>query len=261
MADAAPEDSLFPPTQWTQLAEAARGEDAAQLDRLIRLYWAPLRGYFVASFPSLRGRADEWLQDFSQDRILREGWLGRADRTRGRFRDFLKTSLRNFTRDRLDRAEHKRAPMPLDLAEEPAAEPAEPADQFDLQWARIVLAETLRRMEEDCRNPAQEQPRRERIWELFRLRMLEPILQGAEPAGYEALVAQFGLKSPSEAFNTLLSAKRMFKSHLERVVGEYAGADRATAAEIEALAAFLQGLEKKGRKSGRSAQGRAAGPV
>ena len=44
----------------------------------------------------------------------------------------------------------------------------------------------------------------------------------------------------------LLSAKRIFKTHLERVIAAYAGADRATAEEIKALDSFLQGLEKRG---------------
>jgi len=53
------------------------------------------------------------------------------------------------------------------------------------------------------------------------------------------------LKSPSEAFNTLLSGKRIFKAHLGKVIKEYAQQDAATATEIQALEEFLGRLAKR----------------
>src|ERR1039458_320926 len=87
--------SIFPRTDWTELGRTGEA-DEARLDRLIRTYWAPLRIFLVATFPSLKEQADLLLQDFAEDKILKKGWLQRADRSRGKFRDFLKTSLRNF---------------------------------------------------------------------------------------------------------------------------------------------------------------------
>src|SRR5580692_7765554 len=113
--------SIFPRTDWAELGKAAEA-DEARLDRLIRLYWSPLRIFLVATFPSLKDQADLLLQDFAEDKILKKGWLQRADHTRGKFRDFLKTSLRNFVLDRLNRAEFKHPPVSLDdLAQEPPA--------------------------------------------------------------------------------------------------------------------------------------------
>jgi hypothetical protein len=100
-------------------------------------------------------------------------------------------------------------------------------------------------MEADCRDVDAEQPRRTRIWEMFRIRMLDPIFNDADLVPYDQLIERFELKSPMEASNMLLSAKRMFKSHLERVVAGYSEADRATASEIQALTTFLRGLEKR----------------
>jgi hypothetical protein len=239
-----PEGSLFPHTRWTQLAGAAE-KDPERLDWLIRLYWEPLRVYFIARFPGLRNRADEFLLNFSEDKVLKEGWLKRADRTRGRFRDFLKRSLRNFVLDHLDRADVKNPPVSLDELDQDVPGPDSPSEQFDLTWARTVLAETLRQMEADCRDVDAEQPRRTRIWEMFRIRMLDPIFNDADPVPYDQLIERFDLKSPMEASNMLLSAKRMFKSHLERVVAGYSEADKATASEIQALTTFLRGLEKR----------------
>jgi hypothetical protein len=110
---------------------------------------------------------------------------------------------------------------------------------------RTVLAETLRRMEADCKDAAADQPRRGQIWEMFRIRLLEPLLHDAPQVPYEQLIASFGLKSPTDASNMLLSAKRIFKMHLTRVIKEYAEQDAATAEEIRALEEFVARLARK----------------
>ncbi|HEV2319155.1 MAG TPA: hypothetical protein VGV18_05360 [Verrucomicrobiae bacterium] len=235
--------SIFPRTDWAELSKAAGAEEAA-MDRLIRLYWQPLKIFLVSSFPTLAGQAEELLQDFAGDKFLREGWLRKADQTRGRFRDFLKTSLRNFILDRLSRADVKNPPLSLDELGQEVPESEASVEEFDLAWARTVLAETLRRMEADCTRPGKDQPRRSCIWEMFRIRLLEPVFNDAPQAPYEQLVERFGLKSPLEASNTLLSAKRIFKARLDEVIGEYAGRDAATALEIQALKDFLGRLSK-----------------
>jgi DNA-directed RNA polymerase specialized sigma24 family protein len=235
--------SIFPRTDWAQLSRAASAEPAP-LDRLIRLYWQPLKIYFIATFPSLQTQADELLQDFAGDKMLKDGWLGKADQTRGRFRDFLKTSLRNFVLDRLSRADAKNPPLSLEELEQEIPQSETPAEEFDLAWTRTVLAETLRRMEADCKRPGKDQPRRSCIWEMFRIRLLEPLFHNAPQVAYDQLVERFGLKSPLEASNTLLSAKRIFKGHLDEVIREYAGRDAATSLEVEALKDFLTRLSK-----------------
>jgi hypothetical protein len=242
-----PEDSkpsVFPVTQWTALGGAAAGE-TDELDRLIRQYWAPLKIFFRATFPQLSNDADSWLQDFAEDKMLKAGWLARADRARGRFRDFLKTSLRNFVLDRLNLASARNAPVPLEGLETDLAQPQPPSEAFDLMWVRIVLGETLKRMEADCKNPAGDQPRRKLIWEMFRVRLLDPIFNDAEPPPYSELIRRFELVSPTDASNLLLSGKRIFKAHLSRVIQEYAGLDAATAAEVKALEEFVAGLSDR----------------
>ena len=219
-----------------------------RLDSLIRRYWRPLKVFLASTFPGLNeDQAEGLLQDFAEDKLLKAGWLQRANRERGQFRQFLKRSLRNFVLDRLSRAEVKHAPVSLDELDEELAEPEAGAEEFDLEWARVVLAETLRRMEEDCRDPSANQPRRSHTWELFRLRLLEPLFQNAAQTPYEGLIARFGLKSPLEASNMLLSAKRIFKGHLVQVIREYTEQDDAAAEEIRRLEEFLARLAKRSR--------------
>ena len=245
MASEPSRSSIFPRTDWAELGKAAAADEVL-LDRLIRLYWQPLKIYLVATFPGLKNQADTLLQDFAEDKMLKEGWLRRADQNRGRFRDFLKTSLRNFVLNRLNLAEVKNPPISMEELEHELPQPDAPSEEFDLVWARTMLAETLRRMEADCKNPGEDQPRRSYIWEIFRIRLLEPIFNDAAQPSYDQLIDQFGLKSPTDASNTLLSAKRIFKTHLSKVIKEYAGQDAATAAEIQALEDFLIRLAKRG---------------
>jgi hypothetical protein len=243
-SDDATASSIFPRTDWTELGKAAEA-DEARLDRLIRLYLPPLRVYLAASFPSLIDQWEVLLQEFAEDKILKKGWLQRADRERGHFRDFLKTSLRNFVLDRLDRAEVKSPPVSLEELKVELPGPEAPAEAFDLTWVRTVLAETLRRMEADCKDPSAAQPRRGHIWEMFRIRLLEPIFNDATQPPYDELIERFGLKSPTDASNMLLTAKRIFKAHLTRVIKDYAGQDAATTAEIQALEGFIARLAGK----------------
>ena len=231
-------------TDWSGVGHAAAsvGKDADRLNQLILRYQRPLLVYLLAAFPSLESNADELLQDFAQDKILRQGWLGKASRERGRFRDFLKTSLRNFVHGYLRR--NASAPASLDeLGLDVPAEERSP-ELFDLDWARTVLAEVLQRMEDDCRGPGEGQPRRTCIWEVFRLRMLQPALEDSEPAGYEEIVRQFGIVSPADAQNMLGTAKRIFTRHLNAVIREYETSERAVKAEIEDLKRFLSGFSK-----------------
>ncbi|MGD0253841.1 MAG: hypothetical protein ABSC01_14240, partial [Verrucomicrobiota bacterium] len=145
----------------------------------------------------MKNQADTLLQDFAEDKMLKEGWLRRADQNRGRFRDFLKTSLRNFVLNRLNLAEVKNPPISMEELEHELPQPDAPSEEFDLVWARTMLAETLRRMEVDCKNPGEDQPRRSYIWEIFRIRLLEPIFNDAAQPSYDQLIDQFGLKSPT----------------------------------------------------------------
>jgi len=237
--------TIFPRTDWADLGKAAEAEQAP-LDRLVKLYWQPLKIYLLATFPGLHNQAEVLLQDFAEDKILQEGWLRKANQNRGRFRDFLKISLRNFVLDRLNRAEAKNPPLSLDELEQELPQAAAVSEAFDLEWARTVLGETLRRMEADCRRPGEDQPRRGFIWEMFQIRLLEPVFNGAEQVPYDQLIERFGLKSPMDASNMLLSGKRIFKAHLDKVIREYAGQDAAAALEIQALEEFLQRLAKRG---------------
>ena len=223
----------FPGTVWM---------DVTDRKKVIHKYWSALRIYLVcllARFPTHRNEADDLLQDFIMKKILQPGWLENADPGKGRFRDFLKSSLRNFVVGEIrNRAAEKRGgnntAVPLEDLEQELAGPEPLSDSFDMAWLRMLLAEALELMERSC--GASENTH---IWKIFQTRVIQPALEGAEPMPYETLVGQLGFKSPSQATNALATAKRMFARHLRTVIAQYETGDQAVRAELDALQLFL----------------------
>ena len=103
-----------------------------------------------------------------------------------------------------------------------------------LAWARRVIAESLARMQAECSGSG-----RADVWGVFECRLLAPMLDGAEPMPYEALVERFALRSPAQASNVLITGKRMFERALRAVVGEYVADEAEVDEEIAELRQIL----------------------
>jgi RNA polymerase sigma-70 factor (ECF subfamily) len=180
-------------------------EATAALENLCRIYWYPLyvyvrrRGYDVHV-------AQDLVQSFFA-RLLAKDYLQRADRTRGKFRAFLLTSLQRFLVDEWDHARRLKrgggqAPISLDgLAadERYKLEPIEPMDAarlYDRRWATTLLELTLQRLgeEETARGRAKH------------FDELQPFLAGeGQRAGYAEAAERLGLS---------IAAARMAASRL-----------------------------------------------
>lgn len=94
---ARPGGQWFTTTHWSVVLTAARRDcpkASAALEELCRTYWYPLYAYVRR-----RGYSPEDAQDLTQEffaRFLENNSLSRARSERGRFRNFLLTSLQNF---------------------------------------------------------------------------------------------------------------------------------------------------------------------
>ena len=82
---------------------------------------------------------------------------------------------------------------------------------------------------------------RREVWGVFESRLVGPILKGTEPIGYQELVERFGLGSPAQASNVLITAKRIFARTLRSVVAEYCRDNREMESELEELREILAG--------------------
>ena len=158
----------FSTTRWSLILLGASAEtDEAKahraLTQLCQTYWRP-----IFLFICRRGFSVEDAQDLTQDfftKILEPDWLRNADRTRGRFRSLLLSSLKNFLND-ADRTRHARkrgggiqfvswddwmaeAPSHLSISAQ-TLETLPPEQLFDLRWAATVVEQALRRLGEEC---------------------------------------------------------------------------------------------------------------
>ena len=106
--------------------------------------------------------------------------------------------------------------------------------EFDIAWARQVLARAIDQMRAECVRSD-----RADLWGVFECRILGPLLDGTEPLEYQALVERFGLASPAQASNVLMTGKRMFARSLRSVVAEYERDESEIDAEIADLRKIL----------------------
>jgi RNA polymerase sigma-70 factor (ECF subfamily) len=235
-------DARFPTTHWSLVARA--GQDPAEAKRqalgeLLTRYLPALRAHLVYGKRLSPDDADDLLQEFVAGKIIEKELLARADAQRGKFRTFLLTALDRFLIDRFrEESARKRSPGEGRLrALGDQGEPWQaetPSGAFDLAWARNVIEQTVRLMRTEC-----EASGRQDVWGVFECRLLEPMLNAAEPVEYEELVRRFGLQSPSQASNLLMTAKRTFARALRAVVGEYARESDEIEAEIRELMEVL----------------------
>jgi RNA polymerase sigma-70 factor (ECF subfamily) len=218
--------------------EAAAKREA--LGRLLSRYIPPLRAHLVYRRGLSAADADDAVQQFVADKVLRRDLIAQADRERGKFRTFLLTALKRWLINHLrNEKAQRRSPADanvLDAGERSAdlvvADEAD--DVFDVQWAREVLSHALDRMQAEC-----ERTGRDNVWGVFQYRLVRPLLEGAEPADYQELVSRFQFESPAQASNVLMTAKRMFARSLRAVVGEYARQPEEIEAEITELQNIL----------------------
>jgi RNA polymerase sigma-70 factor (ECF subfamily) len=151
----------FAPTSWTAILHASRGdpEKARQaLAQLCETYWAPLHAY-VRGVGCPEQDAKDLTQEFFRE-LLEKNLFGAADRTKGRFRNFLLTALKHFLADeRRKTGAAKRgggqAPLSLDETDDdgrPLHEPASglsPSQAYERRWALTVFQQAFARLRQE----------------------------------------------------------------------------------------------------------------
>jgi len=234
---------VLPPTRWSLVARAGEEKRAGRtqaLSDLLDVYLPALSAHAVSGMRLAPEKTEDLVQSFVADKILERNVLGKADAHRGRFRSFLLKTFHNYVVSELRKEQAQRrhpsgsAIVRLeDLPREPAS--AHGADSaFNVAWAQQVLAETLDRMQAECRVNA-----RLAVWQLFECRFLDPTLDGGVPPAYGELLDRFGFKSPSQASNVLITAKRMFRRILVDVVSDTLEENDNVDAEIAELLHIL----------------------
>jgi DNA-directed RNA polymerase specialized sigma24 family protein len=231
----------FPTTSWSLVALAAdQGPEAQReaLEKLLVRYLPAMRAHLLCSKRMDPDAAADLLQDFIANKVLERDLIAQADRRLGKFRTFLLVSLDRYWLNQLrNRGALKRK---ADMAEalgdnaDRLATVDAGTDAFHTTWARDLLDQSLDQMRAECESTG-----RDELWGVFECRVIDPALHGTEPISYDALVERFGFRSPSQASNTLATAKRMFARLLRSAVGQYADSDEEIEEELDDLRKVL----------------------
>lgn len=233
--------AAFPTTHWSLVVRAGSGASESQRQAVVEIltrYMPALRMHLIARKRIDEHRAEDVLQSFLASKIIEQGIIERAEKERGKFRTFLLTAIDRFlvSEVRKDKAQKRGAASTVAIGEDTDIVQTwdQPDDQFDVAWAREILAEAIRRTKEECKASG-----REDVWGVFETRVLEPMLHDAPPLEYDELVKRFGLTSPTQASNLLVTGKRMFSRVLRSLVAEYAKEDADIDQEIAELTQAL----------------------
>ena len=246
-------NSAFDDTHWSQIGRAQTSDTSSQqeaIDALLKRYWKPVYCYLRR-----KGHRNEAAKDLTQG-FFHEVVLGReliqqANRARGRFRTFLLTSLDRYATS-VHRAQtaQKRSPKSglvrldgIDSAglSEPASD-ATPVQAFNHAWALALLDQALGEVEHQCRQADQAVH-----WELFRARVVAPILDNATPPSLAELCAEHGVAAQAQVSNMIVTVKRQFRAALRRLARQFAGSEAEVDEEIRDLMDVLSARGASGR--------------
>ena len=157
----------FVTTRWSLILSATNGNEEQKarnaLAELCRTYWRP-----IFSFVRARGYSTEDAKDLTQDffvNMLKDNWLQRADRHRGRFRSLLFRSLQNFLVNASEKTHARKRGGDVEFISwdvwesevmwqpsipDQARDSLPPERLFDLTWATTVVEHALQRLREEC---------------------------------------------------------------------------------------------------------------
>ena len=233
----------WPKTPLTAILRA-QTEDPGRRKQALQVvseqYWRPVKAYLRDRYHD-DNLAMDLTQDFFCELVLEKHLLRKYDQERGRFRTFLRTVVGHYA-DQYDRGRKakKRAPteqaVSLERSEGQLAIPSgqTPDESFDRTWAVFVVQETSRKVKESLLRDGLDM-----CWEIFRARVVDPKLHGAEAVPLKDLCRKYGLDKGHKVTRIVERATKRFKEALRLVVGEYVGSDEEIDDEIRELKRIL----------------------
>lgn len=227
----------FPSTVWSAIEEVqglSEQQAREKVGRILAAYWKPVYVAIRAGW----SRGSEDAKDLTQSffAFLLDGdVLHRVRRGRGRFRGFLKASLRNFLANdhRADAALKRGGAETLVSLEAAAKEIDEnlpspagrsPEQIFDNEWARALFQGAIEDFERGAQDPAMV-----RVFRLF-----QEASRGDEGPVYERIAAKTGL-SRNAVEHHLQRAREAIRDRVLARIREYAADDIELQQELELI--------------------------
>jgi DNA-directed RNA polymerase specialized sigma24 family protein len=243
---------VFLTTHWSLIEKAGvsdRDKNRALIELLIKKYWKPVYCYLYR-----RGYQNEEAKDltqgFFQEVVLGRKLIDKADRTKGRFRSFLLTALNHYLINIHHReAAKKHIPREKILSMEiadisslpQAISSLTPEDSFTYAWVSSMLEQVLADVKAEC-----EKDGKVVHWQVFRDRILLPIMKGSEPPALEAICDKHGISNAVKASNMIVTVKRRFQALLQQHIRNSVMSEREAEEELKEIRRFLPKVAQDG---------------
>jgi DNA-directed RNA polymerase specialized sigma24 family protein len=239
------QDRGFQTTLWTEILHARSGDETqrrAALEVLLGSYWRPVYCYLRCKGYD-REAAKDLTQGFFHEVVLGKSLFQQADRTKSRFRTFLLSCLNRYISN-VHRAETTKQRMPegglislegTDWKSVP--DPAygrTPLQVFDYAWASSLLDQVVADVAGQCRETGNGPH-----WDVFRARVLLPILDNADAPPLSHLCEKHGIARKGDASKMVTRVKRLFRSVLRCHVRQFVESDAEVDDEIDHLMRIL----------------------
>jgi len=234
----------FLTTHWSLIEKAQAHEEGnrALIGLLLSKYWKPVYCYLRRKGYS-NEQAKDSTQGFFHEVVLGRGLIQKADQSKGRFRSYLLLALNRYLINiKEEETAQKRIPremlVPLDQIDLPDLPPSliqsAPEETFNYAWVSALLERVLDEVQTKCRE-------RDLIlhWQVFRDRIVRPILNRTEPLSMKEICDRYGIEDTIKASNMITTVKRLFQTVLKQHVRNSVMSDEDTADEIAQIKRFF----------------------
>ncbi len=235
----------FLTTHWSMFEDTTSTDEdnsRAVIDQLLRSYWKPVYCY-LRRHGYDNEQAKDLTQSFFHEVVLERDLVEKADPAKGRFRSFLLMALNRYLANvRKGQERQRRTPkgnlVSLEMVEPPElsqlVDKSDPEDCFNLAWVSGLLEQALQDVEIRCREDGTIVH-----WHVFRERVLEPIMNRAEPVPLKDICAKYGINDEAKASNMIVTVKRRFQAVLREYIRKSVVSDQQVADELEEIKRFF----------------------
>ena len=235
----------FITTHWSMINEARGGSTARTrvvIEELMSTYWKPVYCYLRRKGYG-NEKAKDLTQGFFHEVVLGRKVFQRATNSKGRFRNFLLSALNRYlvSVHRKETAQ-KRSPAEglvqlhgMDPAELPSKVLGSTDEEsFHYAWISGLLDRAITEVEAECASNGLTVH-----WQLFDLRVLQPVLNSQKPPSLRDLCAEYGIGAESKASNMIVAVKRRFRACLKRQLRQSVSSECEVNTEFQDLMQFF----------------------
>jgi len=235
----------FLTTHWSMFEETTSADEdnsRALIDQLLRSYWKPVYCY-LRRHGYDNEQAKDITQSFFHEVVLERDLVEKADPAKGRFRSFLLMALNRYLANvRKGQERQRRTPkgnlISLEIVEPPElsrlVENSNPEDCFNFAWVSGLLEQSLQDVESKCRKDDMTVH-----WQVFSDRVLEPIMNRADPAPLKDICIKYGIEDEATVSNMIVTVKRRFQAIIREHVRKSVMTDQQVAEELEEIKRFF----------------------